>query len=774
MASEVRWRRQRPFLSALVLAFAAAALATMPLSAAEEPRVEARAAAERARAAMAVSGRSSWLAARADLERARELWRAIGDPVEIARAELALADLAGGLGEHEAALAGYDRALEQARAASDACTAGWAASGRGHVLWAHGDAERAEVAERAAQKEASACSDPELGIAIRLRLALIAGSRGRLSEALELYESLERELVASGDKGLPGRALAAYGAGDVLLQLGRTTDGRPHLALAVELAHASGQLAHEARCRARLGEAERLLGDFAAAKAQLTTALELWRRHGDGEGRAYVLIALARLDREENQWADAQRKLEEALDLLEVVRRSVVSPELRAAFLARTHTPYRELVDLLLERDRFQPGAGFDRAAFRAAERARMRALLDLLTAPTAEGVERGDAALVAADEVQRTVLAADDLMLSFFFAADRVALFVVERDRFRAVTLDASVHELEAVARACAETFARSYERLAGRAAEACAHELGEALLGPVPELAGHLRLLVLADGELAHLPFAALVAPVEGDAPLVERHEVVLVPSASAIVAQRARRRQPRAYARELLLVADPVYSSVDARLEPPARRRAELIAGSAGEQPLARLPGTAAEVARIQALARGRSVELAVGFAATREWALSGALSGARYLHFASHALADAAHPESAGLALSALDREGNAIESLLRLEDLRRLRLDADLVVLSACSTRGGRTLAGEGPQSLSRGFIDAGAARVVGTLWPVRDEAATVLIESFYRHLLTERRSPAAALRSAQRELRAQARFAAPHDWAGFVLEGDWR
>ena len=97
-----------------------------------------------------------------------------------------------------------------------------------------------------------------------------------------------------------------------------------------------------------------------------------------------------------------------------------------------------------------------------------------------------------------------------------------------------------------------------------------------------------------------------------------------------------------------------------------------------------------------------------------------------------------------------------------------------MVLSACSTRGGRTLAGEGPQSLSRGFIDAGAARVVGTLWPVRDEAATVLIESFYRHLLTERRSPAAALRSAQRELRAQARFAAPHDWAGFVLEGDWR
>lgn len=719
---------------------------------------------------MAVSGRASWLAARADLERALELWRTVGEPVEMARAELALADLAGGLGEHEAALAGYDRALEQARAAADACTAGWAASGRGHVLWAHGDAEKAEVAERAAEKEANACGDPELGIAVRLRLALIAGSRGRLSESLELYESLERELVASGDKGRRDRALAAYGAGDLLLQLGRTAAGRPHLALAVELAHASGQLAHEARSRARLGEAERLLGDFAAAKAQLTTALELWRRHGDGEGRAYVLIALARLDREESRLAEAQRKLEEALDLLEVVRRSVVSPELRAAFLARTHTPYRELVDLLLERDRNEPGAGFDRAAFLAAERARMRALLDLLAEPTATGGERGDAALVGADEVQRTVLAADDLMLSYFFGTDRVALFVVTRDRFRVFTLQASSREIEAAARAGAETFARSFERLVGPAAEAIARELGETLLGQVPELAGYLRLLVLADGGLVQLPFAALVAPVEGDAPLVERHEVVLVPSASAIVARRGRRQTPPPL-RDLLLIADPVYSPRDSRHQAAPPRDA--VEAQEGRE-LARLPGTAQEVERIQALASGLGVELATGFAATRKWALSGALGGARYLHFATHALADDEHPELAGLALSAFDRDGRSIDSLLRLDDLRQLRLDADLVVLSACSTRGGRTLSGEGPQSLVRGFIDAGAARVVGTLWPVRDEAATVLVESFYRALLVEHRSPAAALRSAQRELRSERRFAAPHYWAAFVLEGDWR
>lgn len=723
---------------------------------------------------MAVSGRASWLAARADLERARELWGAVGDAREIARAELALADLAGGLGEHEAALAGYSRVLALARAASDPCSAGWAASGRGHVLWAHGDAESAEAAERLAQREALACGEPELGISVRLRLALIAGSRGRSTEALALYEELDRELAGSGEKGLRDRALAAYGAGDTLLLLGRMEEGRKRLEEAVALAQASGQLAHEARCRARLGEAERLLGHLAAGRAQLEAALELWRRHGDGEGRAYVLVALARIDREDRRFARAQEQLEAALGLLEVARRSVVSPGLRAAFLARAHTPYRELVDLLLERDRLEPGAGYDRAAFRAAERARMRALLDLVAGPDAAGNERGDAALVGAEEVQQTVLAPGELLLSYFLTGDKAVLFVVARDRFRAVTLEASRHDLEAAAGAGAETFARSYERLAGPAAGTAGRELGRALFGQVPELSRYSRLLVLADGELAHLPFAALIAPSEGDRPLIERHEVVLVSSASAVVAQRARRRSPRTFETDLMLVADPVFSPADPRLESSASARASRSAGAAGDRPLARLPGTSAEVARIQALAGDREVELVAGFAATREWALSGALTRARYLHFATHALADHDHPERAGLALTGFDREGKPIDGLVRLEDLRNLRIDADLVVLSACSTRDGRTLSGEGPQSLVRGFIDAGAARVVGTLWPVRDEAATILVETFYRKLLADGHPPAAALRAAQRDVARQPRFAAPHYWAGFVLEGEWR
>lgn len=761
-------------LAGSVILLASALAAQSPLQSAEDPRREARAASDRARAAMAVSGRASWLAARADLERALDLWRSIGDAREIARAELALADLAGGLGEHEAALAGYSRVLELARAAADPCTAGWAASGQGHVLWAHGDAEKAEVAEQVAQHESIACGDPKLAISVRLRLALIAASRGRLSEALALYEDLAQELAAGGDNRRRDRSLAAYGAGDILLQLGRTEEGRTELELAVELAEASGQLAHEARCRARLGEAERLLGNLAAGRAQLESSLELWRRHGDGEGRAYVLVALARLDREDHRLARAQQRLEEALDLLEIVRRSVISPGLRAAFLARAHTPYRELVDLLLDRDRFEPGAGFDRAAFRAAERARMRALLDLVAGPDAAGAEPGDAALVDAGEVQQKLLSDEDLMLSYFFTADRAVLFVLARDRFRAVTLAASRQELEAAASAGAETFARSYERLAGAATAAAGRQLGEALLGQVPELARYPRVLVLADGELARLPFSALSAPSEGAQAMVEGHEVVLVPSASALVAQRARRSAPGAFDRDLLLVSDPVFSHADPRLEREPRSRASGDAAAPGERPLVRLPGTAAEAARIQALAAGRRVELVAGFAATREWALQGALGRARYLHFATHAVADHDHPERAGLALSGVDRTGNPIEGLLRLDDLRRLRIDADLVVLSACSTRDGRTLSGEGPQSLVRGFIDAGAARVIGTLWPVRDEAATILVESFYRGLFVEGRSPAAALRAAQRELAAQPRFAAPHYWAGFVLEGDWR
>jgi CHAT domain-containing protein len=108
------------------------------------------------------------------------------------------------------------------------------------------------------------------------------------------------------------------------------------------------------------------------------------------------------------------------------------------------------------------------------------------------------------------------------------------------------------------------------------------------------------------------------------------------------------------------------------------------------------------------------------------------------------------------------------------DIYNRRLPVDLVVLSACRTALGADVQGEGLVGLTRGFMYAGARRVVASLWQIDDQATSQLMTRFYRHMLAGGERPAAALRAAQRELAADPRFSAPYFWAGFVIQGEWR
>ena len=152
----------------------------------------------------------------------------------------------------------------------------------------------------------------------------------------------------------------------------------------------------------------------------------------------------------------------------------------------------------------------------------------------------------------------------------------------------------------------------------------------------------------------------------------------------------------------------------------------------------------------------------------------VAAARLLHFATHGILDAVRPERSGLVLSQVDRRGRPQDGILRLNDIFRLQLSADLVVLSGCETGLGRQLRGEGLVGLTRAFMYAGAPRVVSSLWQVDDQATAALMTRFYGHMLRQGARPAAALRAAQLELAADPRWAAPYFWAGFVLHGDWR
>ncbi|HUD70412.1 MAG TPA: CHAT domain-containing protein [Dongiaceae bacterium] len=175
----------------------------------------------------------------------------------------------------------------------------------------------------------------------------------------------------------------------------------------------------------------------------------------------------------------------------------------------------------------------------------------------------------------------------------------------------------------------------------------------------------------------------------------------------------------------------------------------------------------------LPEGEALE-AVDFRATRSLATGGALSGYRIVHFATHGVIDTAHPDLSGLVLSLVDEAGRPQDGYLRLQEIYNLRLSADLVVLSACRSALGRRIAGEGLIGLARGFMHAGAPRVVASLWQVDDSATSELMTRFYRGMLADGLRPADALRRAQIGMRRDPRWAAPFYWAGFMLEGEWR
>jgi CHAT domain-containing protein/tetratricopeptide (TPR) repeat protein len=191
------------------------------------------------------------------------------------------------------------------------------------------------------------------------------------------------------------------------------------------------------------------------------------------------------------------------------------------------------------------------------------------------------------------------------------------------------------------------------------------------------------------------------------------------------------------------------------------------------LPRIPFTRREAEAITSLVAASERKEAVDFEASRTTALTPDLSQYRYVHFATHGFLNTAHPELSGIALSMISEDGKEQDGFLRAHEIFNLKLPAELVVLSGCRTGLGKEIRGEGLVGLTRGFMYAGAARVLVSLWDVNDEATAELMSRFYKAMLgKEKLSPAAALKAAQTSMWKDSRWQSPYYWAGFVLQGE--
>jgi len=396
--------------------------------------------------------------------------------------------------------------------------------------------------------------------------------------------------------------------------------------------------------------------------------------------------------------------------------------------------------------------------------------------------------------------LDADTLVLEYWLGTERSYVWVVSRDALRSRVLpaadvidEASRRYLAALAaRPPAQATVSSAERAAAQVRmRQLAAELGRILPEEIFGELAHRRLIVVGHGAIEYLPLAVLSSPSGADdgAMLVEEREIVYLPSLSVLAAMRTP-SPGDAPDKTIAVFADPVFSADDPRVArrtpgrspPPVQQLAsaediedlQRSSTEAGLSALRRLRFSRLEAEAIAALVPASQRFEAIDFRASRATVLDGGLEQYRIVHFATHGLMNDTHPELSGLVLSAVDEEGRPLDALLRMHDIFGLSLRAELVVLSACQTALGREIDGEGLVGLTRGFMYAGAPRVIATLWNVDDRATTALMRHFYAAVLERKVPPAAALREAQSALRNDRRWASPYYWAGFVLSGDWR
>jgi len=414
-------------------------------------------------------------------------------------------------------------------------------------------------------------------------------------------------------------------------------------------------------------------------------------------------------------------------------------------------------------------------------------------------------------EAVQTEILDGRTVLLEYFLGTDRSFLWAVSQKTINLYELPGRT-EIEGIARKVYQSLTARNQTVKDEDAQQRQQRLEQAaaqydreiqslsriLLGPVqPQLEGQ-RLLIVADGALQYVPFAALLVTNKrgGLIPLVVYHELISLPSASTLVTLRRDLSGRKPAPNLLAVLADPVFDQDDSRVKkgregafsgrrPPttkggdARRRdlrktPEEKADQSAEGGWPRLLFTRMEADAIIKAARSGRIKEALGFEANKALATSAELSSFKIVHFATHGIINSVYPELSGIVLSLVDESGSPQDGFLRLHEIYSLKLTAELAVLSACQTGLGKEMHGEGLVGLTRGFMYAGVPRVVASLWNVKDEATAELMKRFYTAMFREGKTASAALQAAQASMWRDRDWQSSYYWAGFVIQGEWR
>jgi CHAT domain-containing protein/Tfp pilus assembly protein PilF len=748
------------------------------------------------------------------------------------------------LGEKSRALENYEEALPLLRAVGDRGGEATTLNNIGGVYNSLGEKSRALEYYEQALPLRRAVGDRGGEATTLNSIGLVYSSLGEKSRALEYYEQALPLRRAVGDRG--GEAVTLNNIGFVYSSLGEKSRALEYYEQALPLLRAVGDRTNEAGALNNIARVKASQGQLTDALQDMKIAIEILEelRQATPSGdlrqtffasvqfyyQFYTDLLMQLHQQNPTEGYDAQAfhvsERSRARTLIELLteaqlnfRDTATNPQLQ---------PLLDQEQTLLAQLTAQQQQLAQRLSTAATDPQRDQIRQDYTTATdkinteldrTITQIKRQNPAYtdlkypepLTLEQIQQQLLDNDTVLLQYSLHPDQSYLWVISKNSYTTHILPPQ-DEIDQAARRFRRTLTSSGDCSTARNPEACRQNTlsrllptGEALytqiLAPAAADIQGKRLLIVPDGALNYVPFAALpisrgVRVVEsspfdyaqgsGYTPLVTQHEITHAPSATAISTQRANLSDRPPAPKDLAIFADPVFSANDPRVtgeaiaQAPPREPDSLKAllsrsaldrsGCIPSDGIKRLPGTRREAEALQQFAPDALTVL--DFEANQTWLDTTPLDQYETLFFSTHGCIDSQNPELSGLILSLVDETGQEqTDGFLRLNEIFGLKLNADLVVLSACQTGIGETIKGEGMVGMTRGFMYAGAERVVVSLWNVDDDATAEFMGQFYDDIQGGT-TTATALRNAQLALWDE--YQDPRLWAAFTLQGDWQ
>jgi CHAT domain-containing protein/Tfp pilus assembly protein PilF len=651
----------------------------------------------------------------------------------------------------------------------------------------------------------------------RMNLGRSLMLEGRLLEALPVLETTVTAAASRSNRET--RAYTLNNLGQLLWRLHHINASESRLNSALELYRAFGDKRGEAGALHYLGLISSERGDSNKARSLLEQALQLRRDYGMRDEAADSLYELAKLELDAGNAIRAKSLAQDAIPLLETVRSQVPGAALRASFYGRRRNLLELLVTIAMRPDNKDAAAD----GFIAAELGRGRALLDLLaerrlSAPEPvefaerqarirrdinllsqrkatgsieeETLKRQIEALVAEDlevgarieesigrepgarplasvsDLQREVLSPQQAVIEYQLGERGSYVWLVRDQQIKVFELPPRA-VIERQVAAATNLFSKILDRRRDPAKQATFEKamlrLSATLLGPFKAADLPQTLILVLDGDLNRVPFAALRFSDREYVGL--HHDLVRAPSAAFLLQGNA--PKPAAeFPKSVLALYDPIFAPDDPRAPSELRKKKDL----AGEH-FARLPFND-ELKTISRLVPRSRYDFLGGADANTE-ALQG-LSLERYavVHFSTHAVIDDDIPELSRIALSVIDHQDRRVSGFLFPSQLADLRMNDTVVVLSACDTALGKKVQGEGLMSFSSGLFSAGASQLVLTIAEVDAQASSFFFSHVYTHFLGRNgTSMEHALTLARRSFLRSDRWSDPYYWASYVVVG---